>query len=126
MTLGEQFGDLYHGTWAGWMRKGQLIRPSSDTDSELAGVTNFKISSPEHVYVTSNPDDAQWYAEQGYKELESKGFKVGDIPVLGARPTVYRVEPRGSVEKDPSKDEQDRSSYRIRGSAKIIGRHWEG
>lgn len=117
---------LYHGTWAGWLRKGQLIRPSSDLKAENLGLRNFKISSPEHVYATHSLEDAQWYANLGYESLKKMNFKIGDIPVHGAQPTVYRVEPRGIVSKDPSRDYQDRASYRIHGPAKILGRQWEG
>lgn len=117
---------LYHGTWAGWLRKGQLIRPASDLSSETFGLRNFRISSPEHVYATSNPEDARWYAELGYENLKKLNFKIDNVPIVGAKPTVYQIEPRGSVERDPSKDYQDRASYRIRGSAKILGRQWEG
>lgn len=117
---------LYHGTWAGWLRKGQLIRPSHDLLNQNFGLRNFRLSSPEHVYATKNLEDAQWYANLGYENLKKMDFKLGDIPVHGARPTVYQIEPRGTVEKDPSRDYQDRASYRIRGTAKILGRQWEG
>ena len=115
---------FYHGTWAGWMRKGQVLKPSASREAE--GVKNFNLSSSKHVYVTTNPEDAKWYAEKGYSELEKMGHKIGDIPVVGAKPVVYRVQPRGKVEKDPSKDDQDTQSYRVLGDAKILGRHWEG
>ena len=117
--------DLFHGTWAGWLRKGQLIRPAYDLKRDLFGLTNYKISSPEHVYATHNPDDAQWYAEQGYKEMEKMGFELGGHRIYGVQPVVYRVEPRGIVEQDPSRDYQDRQSVRIHGPAKILERHWE-
>lgn len=117
---------LYHGTWAGWLRKGQLLRPSSDLLGQNLGLRNFKLSSPAHVYVTHNLEDAQWYANLGYDSLKKMDFKLDNIPVHGARPTVYRVEPRGLIDKDPSQDYQDRSSYRIHGPAKILGRQWEG
>lgn len=124
--MSEAEEPLYHGTWAGWLRKGQLIRPANDMLSETMGLRNFKLSSPEHVYVTKNFDDAKWYAELGYENIKKMGHKIGDIPVIGAKPTVYQVQPRGTLDKDPSKDFQDRASYRIRGSAKILGRQWEG
>ena len=117
---------LNHGTWAGWLRKGQIIRPSSDMRHENFGLTNFRQSSPHHVYVTTNPEDAKWYAEQGYRNIDAMGHQINGIPVLGTRPVVYRVQPRGTIERDPSKDIQDRQSYRILGTAKILGRQWEG
>jgi hypothetical protein len=122
-AIGKQF---YHGTWAGWLRKGQLIRPASDLLSTTFGMRNFKISSPHHVYITENPEDAQWYAEQGYRNIDAMGHRINDIPIHGARPVVYRVEPRGSLEPDTSLDIQDRKSYRLLGNAKILDRHWVG
>lgn len=127
MSASDHIGDqFYHGTWAGWLRKGQLIRPAGDLSRADLGITNFQISSPKHVYVTQNPDDAQWYAEQGYRTIDAMGHRIGNMPVYGARPVVYRVQPQGPVEQDPSRDYQDRQSYRILGTAKILGRHWEG
>lgn len=117
---------LYHGTWAGWLRKGQILRPAHDLRSSTFGLRNFQLSSPHHVYVTSNPEDAKWYAELGYRNIDAMGHQINGIPVLGTRPVVYRVEPRGTVERDPSRDIQDRQSYRILGTAKILGRQWEG
>lgn len=126
MSASDNISDqqFYHGTWAGWMRKGQVIKPTSSR--ELEGISNYKISSPHHVYVTTNPEDAKWYAEKGYDELRKMGHKIDGIPVIGARPVVYKVQPRGTVEKDPSRDLQDFHSYRVLGDAKILGRHWEG
>lgn len=117
---------LYHGTWAGWLRKGQLLRPPRDVHRDFFGLTNFRISSPEHVYATTNPEDAKWYAELGYDNLRKNDFRVENIPIYGAKPTVYQIEPRGLVDRDPSRDYQDRASYRIHGPAKILGRQWEG
>lgn len=115
---GQQF---YHGTWAGWLRKGQIIRPAKDLLGENMGLTNFSISSPEHVYVTTNPEDAKWYAELGYKNIEQMGHKINDIPVIGARPVVYQVQPRGYLQKDISK-----SAYKVSGDAKILNKYWSG
>lgn len=128
MAASDNINDqqFYHGTWAGWMKKGQIIKPPSDLLHETMGLSNYKVSSPHHVYVTTNPEDARWYAERGYETLAKMGHKIDNIPVIGARPVVYRVQPRGTVEKDPSKDYQDRQSYRILGNAKILDRHWEG
>lgn len=117
---------FYHGTWAGWLKKGQVIKPSKARSEKDVSITNFGISSPHHVYVTTNPEDAKWYAETAYQDLAEMGHKINNIPVIGAKPVVYRVQPRGTMEKDPSRDVQDRSSYRVLGDAKILGRHWEG
>lgn len=119
---GQQF---YHGTWAGWLRKGQVIKPAKSRLHEDMGLTNFSLSSPHHVYVTTDPEDAKWYAELGYQNLEKMGHKIDNVPVIGAKPVVYRVQPRGTVQKDTSRDVQDRNSYKILGDAKILGRHWE-
>lgn len=117
---------FYHGTWAGWLKKGQVLKPTRVRAKEGVGFSNFGISSPDHVYVTTNPEDAKLYAETGYKDLEEMGHKINNITVVGAKPVVYRVQPRGTIEKDPSMDVQDKYSYRVLGDAKILGRHWEG
>lgn len=128
MAASDNINDqqFYHGTWAGWLKKGQVLKSAKDRIEKDLGITNYGLSSPHHVYVTTDPEDAKWYAQQGYAALEKMGHKIGNIPVIGARPVVYRVQPRGTVEKDPSKDYQDRKSYRVLGDAKILGRHWEG
>jgi len=117
---------LYHGTWAGWLRRGQLIRPANDLRSSTFGLRNFRISSPDHTYASASPEEAKWYAELGYKNIEELGHKINDIPIYGARPVVYQVEPRGRVERDPSSDYYARAAYRIHGPLKILGKQWEG
>ena len=113
----QQFGRvLYHGTWAGWLRKGQNLLPGGGM-----GMSNFGISSPEHVYLTTDPEKAKWYAEQTYKELVRSGLKMGNVPVIGASPTVYTVHPSADVEEDPNSDTPG-VHWRAK-KAKITGRY---
>lgn len=123
MAASDNINDqqFYHGTWAGWMKKGQLITPASSRE----GYTNFSMSSPNHVYVTKDPELARGWAEMVYEGLEKQGHVINNIPVVGAKPVVYKVEPQGNVEQDPN-FRSGGESYRVRGNARIISRHWEG
>ena len=101
MAASDNLSDaqFYHGTYAGWLRKGSNILPAIETGNQ-----NFGLSSPHHVYMTTDPEKARWYAEQTYKNLEANGFKIGNTPIFGAKPVVYRVSPIGHVEEDPNSD----------------------
>lgn len=107
-------GPMFHGTYAGWLRKGQLLVPG--------GVSNFGISSPTHVYLTSDPEEARWYADQTYRQLERQNFKIGNVPVHGASPTVYEAHPLAGIEQDPNLGSGDSPTSFRTTRARIVGR----
>jgi hypothetical protein len=107
VTRGE--APLYHGTTAGFLKKGDYLKPSG-------GASNYDVSSKEHIYVTPDPEQAQTYAVSTYEELKNNNQLME-----GAHPTVYQVHPRSVVEPDPNTF----GALRSKGSARILGKQWE-
>lgn len=105
---------LFHGTWAAHLGKGDSLIPSA-----ASGNRNFNASNPSHVYMTDSPDRAQQYANDTYYDLANKDFMINGQRIQGARPTVYRVQPKGKLFED---DEGDILS---RAKVPIIGTHWQ-
>ena len=102
----DQFGSFYHGTPADIAVGDRLIPGGPERR------TNYRTSSSEHVYSTTNEDIAWSFAEDaGEQQMDLYGI---DSP---GRPRVYKVEPEGDLHEDP---ERIPSAYRSR-TAQVVG-----
>jgi hypothetical protein len=118
---------LFHGTAIGGLRKGTHIKPASQLPSHIklmTGGTNYSLSSPNHVYVTSDPERAKWFANTAHDRLTKVYGSMG-LKWHG-QPTVYQVEPLGNLEADPNEtDFETKGTHKmIKGRAKVVKTVW--
>lgn len=84
----NQFGAFFHGTRA-------ELNPG---DKLVPGRPNYRTSSSQHVYSTTNEDVAWNFAHMsGEQQIDLRGKAVGE------RSRVYEVEPQGDLHEDPER-----------------------
>jgi hypothetical protein len=119
---------LFHGTAVSGMRRGTHIRPAQELPPHIklmTGGTNYSLSSPHHVYVTTDVERAKWFAQVAHDRV-SKIYNDMGLKWHGS-PSVYQVEPLGPMENDPNESDfkTEGTHKRIKGRAKVLKNVWE-